>query len=137
MGNSNSAVHSDARDVYVFPNRSRFAEAAARARTPLRDHEPPRPALRRVVRFVRTRRSHGADAAWLEAVRASDGGRRIGDLEEAVLAAAGVNRDDLTDAEAERLRAEAGQALASTDDGSEALRIVLARMAGGSGRGAP
>lgn len=136
MGNSNSAVHSDARDVYIFPNRRRFAEAAARARAPLRGHGPARPALRRVVRAIRTRRTRGADAVWLEAVGARDGGRRIGDLEDAVLAAAGVARDELTDAEADRLRAEAGQALAGAEDEGDALRIVLARMAsraGGSG----
>lgn len=137
MGNSNSAVHSDARDVYVFPNRTRFAQAAARARVPLRGHGPARPALRRVVRAIRTRRSRGADAAWLEAVGAREGGGRIADLEEAVLAAAGVARGELTDAEADRLRAEAGQALARAEDEGEALQIVLSRMAAGAGRGAP
>ncbi len=141
MGNSTTAAHSDAHQVYVFPNRSRFAEAAARSRGPIRGRGPLRPALRKVVGAVRSRRTRSADgvadAAWLDAVGAGSRGGRLAELEEAVLAAAGVAREALSDAERERLRAEAGDALASADDGSEALRVVLARMAGGAGRGAP
>lgn len=141
MGNSTTAAHSDARQVYVFPNRARFAEAAARSRGSIRGRGPSQPALGKVVRAVRSRATRPADdpadAAWLDAVGAGQQGRRLAELEEAVLSAAGVSRASLSDAERERLRAEAGQALAMADDGSEALRVVLARMAEGAGRGAP
>lgn len=138
MGNSNTARHSDGRDVYVFPHRDRFAQAAARARTRLEGRRAVRPSLRRVVSSVRSRRRAAsgaldeADAAWLAAVGGADRAARLAKLEAAVLAAAGLRAEELSDAERDRLRAEAGQALAESHEGSEALRLVLARMARGA-----